>query len=247
MLPLRTDERTALPATGVLNHESASSLWLLFAERKPDILRLQPSGQHPVLGNPHPVNTLFLTLRFYTVNLHFMPNYNATIAEFQKQLESLLQQREQLDRQIAGVTAVIEAIKTLADESDESLLEVPPMPPNEEAGFTDRVRAILKANPALALSAVVIRDEFLKAAPKEDPKIFLIHTHNTLKRLHRQGEVEEVTTSAGRAYRWKFPDIDEKMRAAIGRKTFGQRFAVPSLDPTPDHIEDAMKATFKRK
>jgi hypothetical protein len=133
-----------------------------------------------------------------------MPNYNATIAEFQEQLDSLLDQRDQLERQISGVKAVIEAIKTLADESDESTIEVPPLPPNEEAGFTDRVRAILKANPALALTAVVIRDEFLKTAPKEDPKILLIHTHNTLKRLLKQEEVVSVDTSAGRGYRWSF-------------------------------------------
>jgi hypothetical protein len=177
-----------------------------------------------------------------------MPNYNAAIAEFQAQFDRLLEQRDQLDRQISGVKNVIDAIKTLADESDEFTIEIPPLPPAEEAGFTDRVRATLRANPALSLTAVVIRDEFLKTDPKADPKVLLIHTHNTLKRLLKQGEVVEASTSAGRGYRWNFasanayanifdsPEMREKVRAAVGRNPRG-----PTVKPPPglDDLDQA--------
>lgn len=131
-----------------------------------------------------------------------MPNYNAMIAELQAEMNSLLEQEQQLAVRIAELEKAMDSIRTLAEE--EITLNPPPLKMDSEAGFTDRVRAVLQANPALALTAVLIRDEFLKTAVDEDPKILLIHTHNTLKRLSRQGEVEVVTTSAGTGYRWKY-------------------------------------------
>ena len=170
-----------------------------------------------------------------------MPNYNAIITEFQAELESLLEQKDQLTERIAELAKAIDAIKVLAEE--DGTLNPPPLKMDSETGFTDRVRAVLKANPAMALSALVIRDEFLKNAPEDDPKILLIHTHNTLKRLHRQGEVVEISTSAGRAYRWKFtygftPAPEEVVRKAKLRD-------LPP--PPPDFIEDAMKSMTKKK
>jgi hypothetical protein len=144
-----------------------------------------------------------------------MPNYNAIVAEFQAELDSVIAQRDQLERQIVSISKAMEAIKVLAEESNEPIEPPPPLMMDSEAGFTDRVRAILRANPAKALSAIIIRDAFLKDAPKDDPKILLIHTHNTLKRLHRQQEVEEVATPEGRAYRWtafRRGSLAERMR-----------------------------------
>jgi hypothetical protein len=145
-----------------------------------------------------------LTVGSIYVNLPSVPNYNAIITELQAEFDSLVQRKEQLNKQIVELAKAMEAIRVLAEESDEPTVEPPPLMMDSERGFTDRVRAILRANPAKALTAVVIRDAFLKDAPKDDPKILLIHTHNTLKRLHKQGEVEEVAMQDGRAYRWSF-------------------------------------------
>jgi hypothetical protein len=141
------------------------------------------------------------------VNFPFVPNYNAMIAEFQQELDCLVDQRDLINRQIASIVKAMDAIKTLAEETTPSL-DPPPMPPDEQEGFTNRVRGILKANPAMAVTPVMIRDVFRKHAPKDDPKTLLIHTHNTLKRLHKQGEIEEIVNSEGRAYRWKATNIN---------------------------------------
>jgi hypothetical protein len=149
-----------------------------------------------------------------------MPNYNATIIEFQWELDRLIQQRNQLENQIASLVKAMDAIKVLAEEADEDIIETPPPMTDSGAGFTDRVRAILKANPAKYLSAVMIRDVFVKDAPKDDPKILLIHTTNTLKRLFSQGEVEEMATPEGRAYRWRFANhnaLAERLRTLAPR------------------------------
>jgi len=130
-----------------------------------------------------------------------VPNYNEIIATFQAELSSLLDQRAQLERHISGIMNVIDAMLVLAEESNQPTIPPPPLMMDSETGFTDRVRAILKANPAKPLTPMQVRDVLSQSAPQDDPKILLIHTHNTLKRLLKQREVEETFTSEGRAYR----------------------------------------------
>lgn len=133
-----------------------------------------------------------------------MPNYNAMIAELNEELKRLVAQNEQLQNRITAILKAVDTIQILALESDEPIIypELPPI----ESGFTNKVRAVLRANPAKALTAVEIRDVLLKSEPKADSKVMLIHTHNTVKRLKRQEEIEPVFESEGRvAYRWKSP------------------------------------------
>jgi hypothetical protein len=140
------------------------------------------------------------------VNLHFVPNYSETITEFEAELKRLFEQRGHIDRQIANLAKAIEAIKALAEQMDEPII---PAPLSDQAGFTEKVRALLRANAAKGLTAVEIRDSLLQASPKEDPKIMLIHTHNTVKRLHKQGEVDEIVERDGRVgYRRKTELLD---------------------------------------
>lgn len=163
-----------------------------------------------------------------------MVNYTANLMAFRAELNRLLMERERLDEQIKKLGKVIEIVQTLAEDSDEPILEPPPMPPDEERGFTDRVRELLKTNAPKRLTAIEIRDVLVKATPKDDPKIVLIHTHNTLKRLARQDEVEETTITDGRsAYAWKDTRAFVNHLAALAaladnpgkgnRKTIGQR------------------------
>jgi|HubBroStandDraft_6_1064221.scaffolds.fasta_scaffold205363_2 hypothetical protein len=195
-----------------------------------------------------------------------MVNYNETLAAFHAEVERLMAESQQLDEKIKKFLKVIEIVQTLAAESNEPLIEPPPMHPDEEKGFTDRVREILKANSSKRLTAIEIRDVLLKSSPKDDPKIVLIHTHNTLKRLHRQDEVEETRINDGRnAYQWKEASYAEVLGslsaiedlAAAGeqakpRKTIGQRLAEYGTQKTgmplpPDPIEKVMEDMSRKK
>jgi hypothetical protein len=168
-----------------------------------------------------------------------MPNYQAMLDELFEEMTRLLEAKNDIELRFERITAAIEAIETLAAQSNEPLMEPPPMHPDEERGFTDRVREILKANSLKRLTALEIRDVLVKSSPQDDPKIVLIHTHNTLKRLHKQDEVEETRIGDGRnAYQWKRPSFAEALGSlnaieglaaageqAISRKTIGQRHA----------------------
>jgi hypothetical protein len=158
-----------------------------------------------------------------------VPNYSATLTEFREELKRLLAEQDRIQKQIGLILKAMESIQVLARDSDEPIVQ--PLPPDEEAGFTDRVRAILKANPLRPLTAVEIRDVILASESGADPKVMLIHTHNTLKRLHRQQEVEEGDTVDGRkAYKLKY--AFDALAALSGLK----------LDPPPDGWMDAFSA-----
>lgn len=132
-----------------------------------------------------------------------MPNYADMIASLQAELERVTQVRDKAQDQMGGLIKAIKAIEVLAEELNEPI-EPPPMSPDEEKGFTDQVRAILRANPFRAFAALDIRDLMLKQNPEADPKITLIHAHNTLKRLAKQSEVTEsaVVDGVRTSYRW---------------------------------------------
>jgi hypothetical protein len=135
-----------------------------------------------------------------------MPNYTEMAVELQIELEQITRAQEKLQRRLDGVINAIKAIEVLAQESDEPIVEPPTLSPDEELGFTDHVRALLSANPIKAFTAVDMRNALLdwKADSDADPKVMLIHTHNTLKRLFRQDEVIQVQMDDGRTgYRWK--------------------------------------------
>ncbi len=167
-----------------------------------------------------------------------MVNYSETLAAFETELKRLLTQRRFLDEQIKKLLRVVEIIKTLAEESDEPVMQPPPMHPDEEAGFTQRVRAVLKANPFRFLSAVEVRDVLLKENPSEDSKVTLIHAHNTLKRLFAQGELEESDAPEGRkSYRFKTPSYGEVLGGLTG----------PFPNPTPDQIMAMLANTTQDK
>jgi hypothetical protein len=154
------------------------------------------------INSSHLVNTLLVLFFGICVNLQNVRSYSALIIELDEELKRLALQRELIDRKVANVSKAIEAIKELAEESDEAIVNPPPLP--DEAGFTERVRALLRVNAAKVLTAVEIRDYMHNLSPNDDPKVLLIHTHNTLKRLKKQKEVDDLVGSDGRiGYRWK--------------------------------------------
>jgi hypothetical protein len=124
--------------------------------------------------------------------------------ELQAELEQITHAQEKLQKRLDGVLNAIKAIEVLAQESDAPILEPPPLSPDEERGFTAQVRAIFQANPVRTFTAVEIRDVMLERNTISDPRIALIHTHNTLKRLFKQDEVIQVPNIDGRTgYKWK--------------------------------------------
>jgi hypothetical protein len=124
--------------------------------------------------------------------------------ELQAELEQITRAQEKLKKRLEGVINAMNAIAVLAQESDEPIVEPSPLSEDEEQGFTDHVRAILKANPTRAFAAIEIRDLILERDQYADPKITLIHTHNTLKRLFRQEEVLETQMPDRRTgYKWQ--------------------------------------------
>jgi hypothetical protein len=145
-----------------------------------------------------------LTDGFIVVSLNIVPNYNEMIAELQEELTRLVAERDKIGEQVEALIKAMNAIKVLALRDDSAQpISTPVMA--DDSGFTDKIRSLLKANPARSFTAVEVRDVLLEFDKYADAKVLLIHTHNTLKRLHKQSEVEEVAAgSDGRtSYRWK--------------------------------------------
>lgn len=135
------------------------------------------------------------------VNIEDVPNYSEILIQFQAELQRITELRDEAQEQMDRIIRAIKAIEVLAAESDQPVV---PLSPDQEEGFTDQVRTILKVNPLKAFSAVEIRDVILERHPRSNPKVTLIHTHNTLKRLLKQSELTEKTTPDGRTvYTWK--------------------------------------------
>ena len=161
-----------------------------------------------------------------------MPNYQEMLDELFDELVELSHTQSQIETRLQRVNAAIEAIKVLASDSDEPLIEPPQMPADEEKGFTDRVREVLKANSLKRLTAIEIRDVILKSSPKDDPKIVLIHIHNTLKRLYKQDEVEETRISDGRnAYQWREIARSALLEHVLGGGVVGVIPGIPAGTP----------------
>jgi len=183
-----------------------------------------------------------------------MPNYQAMLDEVLEDFNRLAILQHDTETRMAQLQQLIESLQTLALEEQESLVEPPAMSSDEERGFTDRIREILKSNSIKRLVAVEIRDVLMKQMPDADPRIVLIHTHNTLKRLHSQNEVEETKLSDGRkAYQWKAPILKrgslrtmlEELAKLDGLSTPEKKIGV---DPKPDAaFESGIRGNEKPK
>jgi hypothetical protein len=178
-----------------------------------------------------------------------MPNYLLMLDEMRCEYDRLMAERNHIHGRLAALEKAMEAMNTLVKGSGLPSFTPPPLPPDEDAGFTENVRAVLKANPLRPVTAVEVRDTFMDSDPNGDPKVLLIHAHNTLKRLHKQGEVEESDAFEGRkgyklkpppAYnhladlasmtRDKHPEISSAL-AALAEKAFGR-----DAETTPDRL-----------
>lgn len=150
----------------------------------------------------------------------------------------MMEMRQKIDRKIERIMSAIEAVETLAEESELPVLE-PPLSSDEEQGFTDQIRSVFRANSAKALTAIGIRDLLVQRDRQLDPKITLIHTHNTLKRLVKQEEIVETQLPEGRTgYRVRMKPVVDLM-AALKESLAKQRREVRGVETPPELREAA--------
>jgi len=155
------------------------------------------------------VNTLLLTVVSICINLLLVPNYSTMLTELEGELSQAVDEQEKLQARIDALLTAIESVKALAEQSDEEIVEPPSAP---EAGFTEKVRRMLEMNMAKSFTPVEIRDVLIHHDTDADPKVMLIHVHNTVKRLLRQGELEEVVRpDRNKGYRAKSVMAKERM------------------------------------
>jgi cell division septum initiation protein DivIVA len=148
-----------------------------------------------------------------------MPDYPGILNELLDEIRRVSAERDRLTQRISSLKAAIDTVQTLVQQTEETSIPIPQMPPNMEAGFTDRVRSILRTSPFRHFTAVEIRDSLLTDQNAAEAKVLLIHTHNTLKRLLKQEEVTETETEGRTGYTWrlKYAEPDDVMRAYMRR------------------------------
>lgn len=156
------------------------------------------------------VNTLRLTELLIYINFYMVTNYNAMITELEEELTKAIKDRDKLMDRIDALITAIQSVKELAEEaSDEKIIS--PRRVAEDAGFTEQIRTLFQLNAAKSFTPVEIREVLMEFHEDADPKVVLIHVHNTVKRLHKQGEIEEVNRVDGRGYRLKSIMAKERM------------------------------------
>lgn len=126
-----------------------------------------------------------------------------TLAEAQKELRALLQQREEIETRIKGVMEILTGLKTLGENPEANGVSLPTtlrsdseMPP----GFTDAVRQIIRHSSG-PITAMEIRDE-LEAGGRggKTPKHTLISVYTVLSRLKDKGFIKEGRKTGRPAY-----------------------------------------------
>ena len=158
-------------------------------------------------------------------------DYKAELKRVEQQLAKLQSERDRIDREIAGTSHMLEALKFLATEPD---FNEPASLDSEEAhadietvGFSKKVREIMGRNRE-ALTPVEIRDalqaEEIKAT---SPKHLLISVHTVIRRWREKEQVIEESTERGKAYRLPtaIEQFQKKMASAqdLVRRAKGER------------------------
>jgi hypothetical protein len=175
-----------------------------------------------------------------------MPNYSIMITELEADLSRAMDEREKLQARIDALLTAIESVRSLAEDSDEEIIQPPSAP---EAGFTEKVRTILDLNMSKSFTPVEIRDVLAREEGNSDPKIMLIHVHNTVKRLRRQGEIEEVVRPDGnKGYRAKSLMAKDVMglRPDDPARKLGDRTRFPKRATPAISTEELIKLARKR-
>jgi hypothetical protein len=125
-------------------------------------------------------------------------NTKKALDEAQEELRGLLAQRAEIDRRIAGLSQIIQGLKTLGEKPEDGLFEN--IPTEENPGFTKAVRNLIKHSTE-PLTPMEIRDELQAGGyGGKTPKHTLINVYTVISRLKEKQVISEVRKGGKPAY-----------------------------------------------
>ena len=137
-------------------------------------------------------------------------DYEGWLKTAQDRLEALHQQKVAIESEISLLE---EGIKGFAP-----LLNQPTLWYGPEAGITDAVRAVLKAQPAKIFSPTAVRDELLTRGVSLTQQNPMATIHQTLARLVEKGTAKVVPNERGpNHYRWA-GDVETSRRTTVAQR-----------------------------
>ena len=141
-------------------------------------------------------------------------------------LKDSMQIVKEKEKHIAGLTAAIRSLVGVCEDEDvkaEYLAALDEL--SDKPGFVSAIRTLLRAHPqGLTPGVIKIGIQQAKLMDLTNYSNPAASIHTTLRRMADSGEVESFINEAGeKAY--KFTIAEQKMRAAIGRKTLSRNMA----------------------
>jgi hypothetical protein len=182
------------------------------------------------------------------------PNHYAdALAGARKELDELLQKRADLDKRISTLQITIEGLAALSDPAKPA--DAAPEAQQldlQELGITDAIRAVLRES-RVHMTAPQIRNSLVDRGYNVDRFASILTViHNTVKRMHDQGEIAVVHDPSGRFVGWMYqPKLVDQVRAyssrfnprdplgRLNRSRYGGRYQGP-IDP--DKLPPAVAA-----
>ena len=143
---------------------------------------------------------------FDIIGITFLVDYKQTLLEAQERLKTLVSQRDALDREIDGLSRIIEGAQIGAQEPSNWDPDNPAWIPKkinetEPTGVTDGIRKVL-ARTSAALLPTEIRDALETIGIEgSSSKNLLIHVHKALGRMFNKDEVAQIPRDGKMAYR----------------------------------------------
>jgi DNA-binding protein H-NS len=128
-------------------------------------------------------------------------DYKRMMAEMRTELESLLEQQEEMEQKIAQLKQAIVSFAPLAKQHEITMSSLFPDDMNPQ-GTTESIREILRAIYPKSLSPVEIKEQ-LKARGQDlsHHKNVMASVHSTLKRMLENKEIR--TSDEGLTYGWR--------------------------------------------
>lgn len=152
----------------------------------------------------------------YNLDTMTRDEYKRMLDGMRKELETALEQQEEIEQKIAQLKQGILSIAPLAKEpmNDQWMTAI------VSVGITESIREILRATYPNRLSPVEIKEQLKsKGQDLKDHKNVMASIHSTLKRMLDNREIR--TNDEGLTYGWRrrfrVQDPNRKLRSAFGQ------------------------------
>jgi hypothetical protein len=163
-------------------------------------------------------------------------DYKKAFAQARADLEKLLEQREEIDRQISKVKQAIIGLAPLAEESGLTGVASVLARSFAEAGVTDAIREILKSSQK-PLTPLEVKERLIQMKPSAIAQSNIMASiHTVLKRLVPK-EARSFTDKQGEVvYQWIFPrqGLYELIKKAAAKQAKANEGIIPGLPPSKD-------------